>query len=279
MHRTIPTPTLSQIAIGPFTFHYYALCIIAGISIAIWLGDKRLRLYGENIGVNLSGVVSEVAVVAVPAGIIGGRLYHVLTSPDAYFGKEGNFLAIFKIWKGGLGIWGAIALGVFGAFLSYRHLGKKIELPSFKIFLDALAPGILLAQAIGRFGNWFNGELFGRPLDRWWALEIPYKYRPKGYGLIETFHPTFLYEAICSVLLATILLRFGSRWSAGSIFYIYIAGYSFTRFFIEGLRIDQAHNLFGMRINQWMSLIILGTGLALFQRNQRSRKLQISPEI
>lgn len=279
MHRTIPTPTLSQFAIGPFTFHFYALCIIAGISIAIWLGDKRLRLYGENSGVDLKGVVSEVSVIAVPSGVIGGRLYHVLTSPDAYFGPDGDVIAIFKIWKGGLGIWGAIAMGVLGAYLSYRNLSKKMDLPSFKIFLDALAPGILLAQAIGRFGNWFNGELFGRPLNGWWALEIPYKYRPKGYGLIETFHPTFLYEAICTTLLATILLKFGSRWAAGSIFYIYIAGYSFARFFIEGLRIDQAHNLLGMRINQWVSLSVIALGLTLFIRNQRRQREQISPEI
>jgi len=279
MHRTIPTPTLSQFAIGPFTFHFYALCIIAGISIAIWLGDKRLRLYGENSGVDLKGVVSEVSVIAVPSGVIGGRLYHVVTSPDAYFGPDGDVIAIFKIWKGGLGIWGAIAMGVLGAYLSYRNLSKKMDLPNFKIFLDALAPGILLAQAIGRFGNWFNGELFGRPLNSWWALEIPYKYRPKGYGLIETFHPTFLYEAICTTLLATILLKFGNRWAAGSIFYIYIAGYSFARFFIEGLRIDQAHNLLGMRINQWVSLSVIALGLTLFIRNQRRQREQISPEI
>ena len=279
MHRTIPTPTLSQFAIGPFTFHFYALCIIVGISIAIWLGDKRLRLYGENIGVDLKGVVSEVSVIAVPSGVIGGRLYHVLTSPDAYFGPDGDVIAIFKIWKGGLGIWGAIAMGVLGAYLSYRNLSKKMDLPNFKIFLDALAPGILLAQAIGRFGNWFNGELFGRPLNSWWALEIPYKYRPKGYGLIETFHPTFLYEAICTTLLATILLKFGNRWAAGSIFYIYIAGYSFARFFIEGLRIDQAHNLLGMRINQWVSLGVIALGLTLFIRNQRIQREQITPEI
>ena len=279
MHRTIPTPTLSQFAIGPFTFHFYALCIIAGISIAIWLGDKRLRLYGENSGVDLKGVVSEVSVIAVPSGVIGGRLYHVVTSPDAYFGPDGDVIAIFKIWKGGLGIWGAIAMGVLGAYLSYRNLSKKMDLPNFKIFLDALAPGILLAQAIGRFGNWFNGELFGRPLNSWWALEIPYKYRPKGYGLIETFHPTFLYEAICTTLLATILLKFGNRWAAGSIFYIYIAGYSFARFFIEGLRIDQAHNLLGMRINQWVSLGVIALGLTLFIRNQRRQREQISPEI
>jgi prolipoprotein diacylglyceryl transferase len=279
MQRSIPTPTLSQIAIGPLTVHFYALCIIVGIAIAIWLGDKRFSLYGENAGTDLKGVVSEVSVIAIPAGIIGGRLYHVLTSPDAYFGKSGNPVAIFKIWNGGLGIWGAIALGVVGAFLSYRHLAKDVALPSFKIFLDALAPGILLAQAIGRFGNWFNAELFGRPLNTWWALEIPYKFRPSGYGLIETFHPTFLYEAIWCLLLAAFLIKFGSRWVTGSIFYIYIGGYSLARFFIEGIRIDTAHNLFGLRVNQWMSILIFALGAALFLRNQGQQSAPSQPEI
>jgi prolipoprotein diacylglyceryl transferase len=279
MQRSIPTPTLSQIAIGPLTVHFYALCIIAGIAIAIWLGDKRFALYGENVGTDLKGVVSEVSVIAIPAGIIGGRLYHVLTSPDAYFGKSGNPVAIFKIWNGGLGIWGAIALGVAGAYLSYRHLAKDVALPSFKIFLDALAPGILLAQAIGRFGNWFNAELFGRPLNTWWALEIPYKFRPRGYGLSETFHPTFLYEVIWCLLLAAFLIKFGSRWATGSIFYIYIGGYSLARFFIEGIRIDSAHNLFGLRINQWMSILIFALGMALFRRNQSQLRVPSQPEI
>jgi prolipoprotein diacylglyceryl transferase len=270
---------MSQFEIGPLTVHYYALCIIAGITIAIWLGDKRLRRYGESAGIELHGVVSEISVIAVPAGIVGGRLYHVATSPDAYFGADGNLIAIFKIWNGGLGIWGAIALGVVGAFFSYKKLAKEKPLPSFAILLDSLAPGILFAQAIGRFGNWFNAELFGRPLNAWWALEIPYKSRPSGYGLVETFHPTFLYEAIWTSLLALALIKIGRRLAPGSIFYIYIAGYSFARFFIEGLRIDPAHNLAGLRFNQWMSIAIFTLGLALFRRNQSGDRDQISSEI
>lgn len=273
MRSSIPTPTLSQIAIGPLTFHFYALCIIAGIAIAIWLGDKRLRSYGNSAGLDLTGVVSEVAVIAVPAGIIGGRLYHVVTTPELYFGSGGDLLSILKIWQGGLGIWGAIALGVLGALLSYRRIAKQRTLPSFRRFLDALAPGILLAQAIGRFGNWFNAELFGRPLDSWWALEIPYKFRPMGYGLFETFHPTFLYEAIWTTTLALLLLKFGSRSREGSTFYIYIAGYSLARFFIEAVRIDSAHDFFGLRLNQWTSILIFILGLVLFYRNQGKQKV------
>ena len=278
MRTSIPTPTLSQIAIGPFTFYFYALCIISGIAIAIWVGDRRLRSYGNSAGLDLAGVVSEVAVIAIPAGIIGGRLYHVVTSPELYFGSGGSLLAILKIWNGGLGIWGAIALGVLGALISYRRIAKERTLPSFRVFLDALAPGILLAQAIGRFGNWFNAELFGRPLDAWWALEIPYKFRPRGYGLFETFHPTFLYEAIWTTLLAILLIRYGKKWRDGSLFCIYIAGYSAARFFIEAIRIDSAHDLFGLRVNQWTSIFIFILGLALFYRNQGKKQVNISPE-
>jgi len=279
MRSSIPTPTQSQIDIGPLTFHFYALCVIAGIAIAIWFGDKRLRSFGNSAGLDLTGVVSEVAVIAVPAGVIGGRLYHVMTSPEQYFDSGGSLLSILQIWNGGLGIWGAIALGVVGALLAYRRIGRERELPSFKILLDALAPGILFAQAIGRFGNWFNAELFGRPLDSWWALEIPYKFRPRGYGLFETFHPTFLYEAICTTLIAFLLIKFGKKWRDGSVFYLYITGYSFIRFFIEGVRIDSAQDFAGLRLNQWTSIFIFILGLFLFYRNQGKKQALSSPEI
>jgi len=262
MRSSIPTPTLSQIAVGPFNFHIYALCIIAGIAIAIWLGNKRLAARDES----LRGVVSEVAVIAVPSGIIGGRLYHVITTPEDFFGADGELLAILKIWQGGLGIWGAISLGALGAFYSYRRLARTMNLPSFGVFLDAIAPGILLAQAIGRFGNWFNAELFGRPLDTWWGLSIPYKYRPSGYGLVETFHPTFLYEAIWCTLIAFVLMGASKHWSAGCIFAAYVFSYSLGRFFIESIRIDPAHNFAGLRINQWVSMGLVMVSALVFLR-------------
>jgi len=159
--------------LGPFTIHFYALCIIAGIVIAVWLGDKRFKAHGDN----LENVVADVAIWAVPFGIIGGRLYHVISSPNNYFGKNGEPIDAFKIWQGGLGIWGAISVGAIAAYFAYKKQQKKKDLPSFGYFLDALAPGILLAQAIGRLGNWFNGELFGRPTDLPWALEIPQSLR------------------------------------------------------------------------------------------------------
>jgi prolipoprotein diacylglyceryl transferase len=223
------------------------------------LGDKRFRAQTENG----KSVVSEVAITAVPVGIIGGRIYHVISSPSAYFGSDGNPLDALKIWQGGLGIWGAISLGLFGAYLRYRSLQKRMELPSFAVFADALAPGILFAQAIGRIGNWFNGELFGRPLDTSWALDVPFKYRPFGYSEFESFHPTFLYEAIWCVLVATALIKFGKTLKAGQVFAAYVFAYCFGRFFIELIRIDSANTIAGLRVNVWVSVIV-GIGSALF---------------
>ena len=252
MNRSIPSPTLSALEFGPFTFHLYALCIIIGIAVAIWLGDKRFKARTDNG----ASVVSEVAIIAVPFGIIGGRIYHVITSPDAYFGNGGHPLDAFKIWQGGLGIWGAISLGALAAWFRYRQLATKIELPKFSLFLDALAPGVLLAQGIGRFGNWFNVELFGRPLVAPWALEVPVRYRPSGYSTFETFHPTFAYEAIWCTLLAFLLIRIGSRLDSGQVFSLYVLGYSVGRLGIESIRIDSAHTIGGLRINIWVSILV-----------------------
>ena len=260
-----PTPTQSALEIGPLTIHYYALCIITGIAVAIWLGDKRFRAHA----INGRSVVSEVAITAVPVGIIGGRLYHVISSPSAYFGANGNPVDALKIWQGGLGIWGAISLGILGAYVRYRTLQKRIDLPSFAVFVDALAPGILFAQAIGRFGNWFNGELFGRPLDTWWALDVPTRYRPFGYSQFESFHPTFLYEAIWCTFVATLLIVFGKRLKAGQVFAAYVFAYCFGRFFIELIRIDSANTIAGLRVNVWVSVIVAIGAALIFARGSR----------
>ena len=254
--------------LGPLTFHLYALCIIAGIAIAIWLGDKRFRAQSPEA----KSVVSEVAITAVPAGIIGGRIYHVISSPNAYFGSNGSPIDAFKIWEGGLGIWGAISIGLFGAYLRYRSLAKKVDLPSFAVFADALAPGILFAQAIGRFGNWFNGELFGKPLDAWWAVEIPMRYRPNGFTQFESFHPTFLYEAIWCTVIAVVILKFGKRFKPGQTFALYVATYCLGRFFIELIRIDTANTIAGLRVNVWVSVLV-GAGAALYFA-RASKKIQ-----
>ena len=268
MRLSIPTPATSAVEIGPLTIHFYALCIIAGVALAIWLGNLRFTHAHDEV----DGVVADVAILAVPAGVIGGRIYHVLTSPQQYFGNGANFFDIFKIWNGGLGIWGAIALGTFGAYISYQRMSKKRPLPPFSAFAGALAPGLALAQAIGRWGNWFNGELFGRPLDTSWALSIPAGLRPVGYEEFETFHPTFLYESLWCIVIAVILIYMTPKLSGGAIFALYVAGYSAGRFFIEGLRIDQAHTFGGLRLNQYVAALLFLLGMLAFRQFSRSKR-------
>ena len=264
-NRFIPTPSVSSISVGPLTIHLYALCIIIGVAVAIWLGDKRYRAFGGE-----QGVITELAIWVVPAGVIGGRLYHVVTSPENFFGSKGSLTNVVKIWEGGLGIWGAIALGFAVAYWRYKRL--NLEIP-FSYLMDSLAPGLLIAQGIGRFGNWFNGELFGSPSKLPWALEIPTWLRPTDYEQFATYHPTFLYEAICNFLLAALLLRITGKMKSGSLFYLYVSGYCSYRFFIEGIRIDTAHKLLGMRLNQWVALIL---GLTSFVKVWQMRSSESS---
>lgn len=257
MFAAIPSPSQSQFEIGPLTFHFYALCIILGVLAAVLIGNKRYVSFGGQ-----RGVVGDVAVFAVPAGVIGGRIYHVITSPEKYFGSGGEPMAVFYIWEGGLGIWGAIALGFVGAYFAYKRHPKNNEI-AFAKFADALAPGLLIAQAIGRWGNWFNKELFGGPLDAPWALEIPAPYRPMGYSSFESFHPVFLYESIWCILVAVFLMRSSKirTLPAGSIFAAYVALYSFGRGLIETIRIDDANLILGLRLNIFTSVILFGLAL------------------
>ncbi len=267
--RSIPSPTSAYLELGPLTIHFYALCIIAGIAVAVWLGDKRFKDGDES----RESVVADVAMIAVPSGILGGRLYHVASSPSDFFGAGENPLDIFAIWKGGLGIWGAISLGALGAYVGYRRVQRtRPELPPFSTFLDALAPGILLAQAIGRFGNWFNVELFGRPLDTWWALEVPVAYRPADVRSFETFHPTFAYEAIWCTAIAITLLLISRRLKPGETFALYIFSYCVGRFFIENIRIDAANFYLGLRQNEWVSLGIGVIALLTILRIRRKHR-------
>ena len=240
----IPTPSVSTFSIGPLTIHAYALCIITGAVVAIWLTNRRYVAAGGS-----EHVVGDLAIWVIPGGVIGARLYHVISSPEYFFGKYGNFSNIFKIWEGGLGIWGAIAGGFAVAIWKYNR-----ELP-FSVAADAAAPGLLIAQGIGRFGNWFNGELYGRATDLPWALKLN-----DGH----TYHPTFLYEAICNFILAFLLIKISGQFRSGSVFLIYVSGYCLYRFFIEGIRIDEAHNFAGLRLNQWVSLLLGGATFAKF---------------
>ena len=269
LHSFIPTPSFSTVAFGPFTVHLYALCILLGILAALYIGKVRYVARGGE-----AKTVSDLAIWVVPAGIVGGRLYHVITSPDAYFGAGGTPLDAFKIWNGGMGIWGAVALGTAAAFIIFKRRDRSTN---FAFFADALAPGLLVAQAIGRWGNWFNGELFGRPLHTWWALEIPRGLRPAGYEMYSTFHPTFLYESLWCLFAAACIIVIERRINlqAGSTFLLYILFYCIGRVAWESLRIDSAHTLFGLRINLLLSLLLtIISGLWLWRANRSSSKIQ-----
>jgi prolipoprotein diacylglyceryl transferase len=248
---SIPSPSQGVWHLGPFPVRAYALCILAGIAAAVWLGERRWVARGGE-----PGQVSDVALWAVPFGIVGGRLYHVITDSQNYFGDGGNPVSALYIWQGGLGIWGAIALGGVGAYIGARRNGLI-----FPPLADALAPGIILAQAIGRFGNWFNQELFGRPTDLPWALEIPdVTKRPAGFEQFETFHPTFLYESLWDLGVLALLLWADRRFTMGHgrVFALYVAAYCSGRVWIEALRIDpvEADDVFGLRLNVWTSIVL-----------------------
>ncbi len=272
---SFPSPSLSALTLGPLTIHFYALCIIAGVIVAVWWGERRFIALG-----GLPGVVTDVAYWAVPSGIVGGRLYHLATS----WNSERTFFDAIAIWRGGLGIWGAIGLGVAGAYLRYRLLLRKgslhgVELqalPSFAVFMDALAPGIVIAQAIGRWGNWFNVELFGRPSTLPWALQVPANKRPNGFADFETFHPTFLYESLWCGVVALILIGVARRGllRSGGLFLLYVASYSFGRFWIENLRIDTSAEIFSLRFNVWVSLcaFVVAAFASFGRRNRRGAR-------
>jgi phosphatidylglycerol---prolipoprotein diacylglyceryl transferase len=253
---SIPSPSTGVWEVFGLPVRAYALCIIAGIIAAMIIANRRWRARG---GSNES--LEMVAVVAVPFGILGARLYHVLTDYQLYFGPGGNPIDALKIWQGGLGVWGAVALGVLGGYLVARR--RKIVFPAL---LDAVAPGIVVAQAIGRLGNWFNSELFGRPTTLPWGLEIAPEFRPAGYEQFSTFHPTFLYEMLwnLAVAVALVLLDRKYRLGHGKVFALYVIFYTLGRFWIEALRIDQVNEIGGFRLNNYTSLIVFLAALAWF---------------
>jgi len=260
---TIPSPSTGVLNIGPFPLRAYSLFIIIGIFLAIWLGNKRWIERGGKLG-----QVSDVAIFAVPFGIIGGRIYHVATDWEKYFGANQNWVEALKIWNGGLGIWGAIFFGGIGAWIGCKYY--KIYLPPFA---DAIAPGIIFAQAIGRLGNYFNQELFGKPTDLAWGLEIAEKFRPQGFESFATFHPTFLYEIIWNVLIGFGLIYLDRKYKIGHgrLFALYVSLYSLGRLFIENLRIDEARLILGFRFNVFTSLVVIVGGLIYFVISNRSK--------
>lgn len=258
MHVSIPSPPAewSSVSLGPLTIHMYAIMILIGIFVALWLTSRRWVERGGN-----SEVVGEVAIWAIPFGIVGGRIYHVISSPAAYFGEDGNPWKAFEIWNGGLGIWGAVAFGALGAYIGARRHGA-----SFTAFMDAAAPGLLLAQAIGRLGNYFNQELFGAPTTLPWGLEIDKVFRPEGYEQFTTFHPTFLYELLWNLAGVAVLIYLDKRFDlrGGRVFWLYVVVYTTGRLWIENVRIDEAVHIAGVRVNVWVSILVLVGALITF---------------
>ena len=276
---SIPAPTWSGFNLGPLRIHAYALCILLGIVAALWLTNVRWKRRGGP-----EGSIWDIAIWAIPFGIIGGRLYHVFSSPDAYFGPgfdgTGNLALIPQIWLGGLGIWGAVVLGVVGAWIGCRRAGVKLS-----SFIDAAAPGILLAQAIGRWGNYFNQELFGGPTTLPWGLSVSPQFVPLGISPDTLFQPTFLYECIWDLLgvAALLLLDRKFRLRRGRLFLLYAMIYTAGRFWIEMLRIDAAEHItfFGItaRLNVWTALLVFLGALITFLILTFVRRDQVSDSV
>jgi prolipoprotein diacylglyceryl transferase len=262
LHDYIPSPSDGVWHLGPLPIRGYAFCIIVGIFAAIWLSDRRWRERG-----GAAGIINDVSIWAVPFGLVGGRLYHVLTDWSDYFGKGGSPIRSLEIWKGGLGIPGAVALGGLGVYIACRRRGLKMPPVA-----DTLTPGLVIAQGIGRWGNWFNQELYGRPTHVPWAVRIdsahqigtiPEKYQHLPYG---TFQPAFLYESLWDLGTAAILILADRRYKLGHgrVFALYLVVYGIGRGWIEALRIDPAHHILGLRLNDWTSVVIVVAGVVGF---------------
>ncbi len=255
---SIPSPTQSVWHLGPVPIRAYALCILVGIVVAIWLGERRYQARGGR-----AGAITDLSVWMVPFGVIGGRVYHVITSPEAYFGSGGRPLHAFAVWEGGLGIWGAVTLGALGAWIGARRAG--LLLPPIA---DSIAPGIVLAQAIGRLGNWFNNELYGSATTLPWGLQVHQFDQAAGRALTGAdgapllqpglYHPTFLYELLWNLGVCLVLLWADRRWrfGHGRLFALYVLLYTCGRFWIELLRTDEAHHVLGLRLNVWTSVVV-----------------------
>ncbi|EST23070.1 prolipoprotein diacylglyceryl transferase [Streptomyces roseochromogenus subsp. oscitans DS 12.976] len=231
--------------LGPIPLRGYAFCIIIGVFVAVWLGNKRWIARGGR-----AGTVADIAVWAVPFGLVGGRLYHVITDYELYFSPGRDWVDAFKVWQGGLGIWGAIALGALGAWIGARRRG--IPMPAYA---DTVAPGIAFAQAIGRWGNWFNQELYGRETHVPWALHIT---SSEGGRVPGYYHPTFLYESLWCIGVGFLVIWADRRFKMGHgrAFALYVAAYCVGRGWIEYMRVDDAHHILGLRLNDWTAIIV-----------------------
>ncbi|MFJ9314723.1 prolipoprotein diacylglyceryl transferase [Pimelobacter simplex] len=279
---SIPSPANGVWHIGAFPLRGYALCIILGIVVAIWIGEKRWQARGGTLG-----EVQDIAIWAVPFGIVGARLYHVATDWEKYFGEGGSPVDALYVWHGGLGIWGGVGLGALGAWIGARRKGIKL-LP----LLDALAPGVLVGQAIGRWGNWFNQELYGRPTDLPWGLKIDSDHFSAAYKASDdyrklladnggavpdfaTFHPTFLYECLWNLAAFALIIWLDRRFRLGHgrVMAVYVMAYTLGRGWIEDLRIDdvQLNDVLGLRFNVWTSIVLFVIAAAYFAWATKNR--------
>lgn len=260
----IPSPTRNVWYIGPVPLRAYAIAIIVGIVVAVWLADRRWVARGGR-----SGMVADIAVWAVIFGLVGGRLYHVLTDPELYFGAGRHPVDVFKVWQGGLGIWGAVALGAVGAWIGARRRGVR-----FTVFADAAAPAVALAQGIGRIGNWFNNELYGHATTKPWGLTVhdidPTTHHARELAgkpvVLGHFQPTFLYELIWDVAVAGLVIWADRRFRLGHgrAFALYAMAYTAGRVWVEMLRVDPANHFLGVRLNVWTSGIVFVVALLYF---------------
>jgi prolipoprotein diacylglyceryl transferase len=272
---SIPSPSEGVWHLGPLPIRAYAFAIIFGVFAAVWTGERRWVARGGR-----PGQIGDIALWAVPAGLVGARAWHVATDHDLYFGKGGDPVGALEIWHGGLGIWGAIAGGLLGAWFYCRRHGILL-----RPLADALAPSLLLAQVIGRFGNYFNQELFGRPTTQPWGLEIDPAHRPAGYEQYATFHPTFLYEGLWNLAAIAVLLWLDRRFRLGygRVFALYVMLYTLGRGWIEDLRIDpvELQDVGGLRFNVWTSIVLFVLASAYFvvasRRHPRPDSREPSP--
>jgi prolipoprotein diacylglyceryl transferase len=262
---SIPSPTTAAWNLGPIPIRAYALCIVAGIVVACWITERRMRARGAP-----PYLVLDIAIWAVPLGILGARLYSLATSPQEYFGGEHGFWEWAEIWRGGLGIWGGVAGGAVGALIACRQVGIPLTFAA-----DAIAPALPLAQAIGRWGNWFNNELYGRPTTLPWGLQV-HQMSDGRATVIDgnlmnkpgLYHPTFLYESLWDVGVAVLVFVLDRKYKFGKgrAFALYVMAYTVGRFWVEALRIDDANHILGLRLNDWTSIIVFLGALAYFLR-------------
>jgi prolipoprotein diacylglyceryl transferase len=268
----LPAPPGNAFHLGPVPIRAYALCIIAGIGFAVLIAERRFRARGGR-----RGLIADVATWAIPFGLVGARLYNIVSDPEEYFGPGRDWVNMFRVWHGGLGIWGAVALGALGAYIASRRYGIR-----FAALADVVAPGLAVAQAIGRWGNYFNQELFGGPSKLPWALYVSPAHRPPGDLAFATYQPTFFYECLWDLGVAAVVIWADRRFrlGRGRAFWLYVACYTVGRGWVEALRIDHANHFLGLRLNDWTSMLVFLIAVVAFvlRRGPREDSVLVSAQ-